>query len=79
MHESCITFLSDDSGILNKSTLERLREVVSCTGRSYSDPILDDKGKVDQEASRRVEFLFRLKDEEMIREMIEILSGDAES
>ena len=71
--------LSDDSGILNKSTLERLREVVSCTGRSYSDPILDDKGKVDQEASRRVEFLFRLKDEEMIREMIEILSGDAES
>ena len=56
-----------------------MREVVSCTGRSYSDPILDDKGKVDQEASRRVEFLFRLKDEEMIREMIEILSGDAES
>ena len=71
--------LSDDSGILNKNTLDRLREVVSCTGRSYSDPILDDNGKIDPEASRRVEFLFRLKDEEMIREMIEILSGEGES
>ena len=37
--------------------------------------MLDDKGEVDAEASRRVEILFRLKDEDMIREMIEILSS----
>ena len=28
------------------------------------------------EASRRVEILFRLKDEEMVREMMEVLSED---
>jgi chemotaxis protein MotB len=29
------------------------------------------------DASRRVEILFRLKDEEMVREMMEILSEEA--
>ena len=37
---------------------------------------MSENGEVDMEASRRVEFLFRLKDEEMIREMIEILSAE---
>ena len=66
--------LGDDSGILTDSQLEALREVVSATGRSYSDPIYNEKGEIDMAASRRVEFLFQLKDEEMVREMIEILS-----
>jgi chemotaxis protein MotB len=37
---------------------------VTCNGRSFSQPILNDQGQIDEERSRRVEFLFRLKDEE---------------
>ncbi len=68
--------LGDNSKILTDEQLEDLRSVVSATGRSYSNPVYNDRGEVDMEASRRVEFLFRLKDEEMIREMIEILSAE---
>jgi chemotaxis protein MotB len=66
--------LGDKSDILPDKQLEEMRKLVSATGCSYSKPIYDDNGKVDMVASRRVEFLFRLKDEEMVREMIEILS-----
>lgn len=68
--------LGDNSDVITKEQLEELRSVISATGRSYSNPVLDENGEVDMEASRRVEFLFRLKDEEMIREMIEILSTE---
>lgn len=68
--------LGDNSDILTDDELSELRSVVSATGRSYSNPVYDENGEVDMEASRRVEFLFRLKDEEMIREMIEILSNE---
>ncbi|MCR5486175.1 MAG: OmpA family protein [Lachnospiraceae bacterium] len=68
--------LSDDSDILDARQLEAMRSVASVTGRSYSSPVYDARGNVDMEASRRVEFLFRLKDEEMIREMIEILNSE---
>ncbi len=70
--------LSDNNDILSDRQLELLRGVVAATGRSYSKPVYDTEGEVDMEASRRVEFLFRLKDEEMIREMIEILSAEQE-
>jgi chemotaxis protein MotB len=66
--------LSEKSGILTDSQLEAMRTLVSASGRSYSNPIYDEDGEIDMAASRRVEFLFRLKDEEMVREMIEILS-----
>ncbi len=71
--------LDDDSGILSDDKLKELREVVSATGRSYSNPVYDENGEIDMEASRRVEFLFQLKDEEMVREMIEILSQEEAS
>ncbi len=70
--------LGDNSDILPADQLESLRELVSATGRSYSSPVYDEEGEVDMEASRRVDFLFRLKDEEMVREMIEILSSGEE-
>ncbi|MBQ9549473.1 MAG: OmpA family protein [Lachnospiraceae bacterium] len=70
--------LDDNSGVVDDEQLEALRELTSATGKSYSNPILDEEGEVDMEASRRVEFLFRLKDEEMVREMIEILSDEEE-
>ena len=68
--------LDDNSNILTKSEREALKELVSATGRSYSSPVYDDNGEVDKDASRRVEFLFRLTDEEMIREMLEILNSE---
>ena len=69
--------LSDKSDVLTDDQLEEMRKLVSATGRSYSNPIYDENGEVDMEGSRRVELLFRLKDEEMVREMMEILSEEA--
>ena len=66
--------LGDDSDILKDDQLEEMRSIVSATGRSYSNPVYGEDGEVDMDASRRVEILFRLKDEEMVREMMEILS-----
>ncbi len=68
--------LDNDSDILNQRQRDALRELVSATGRSYSNPVYGSDGEVDKDASRRVEFLFRLTDEEMIREMIEILNEE---
>lgn len=65
--------LADESN-LSKAELEAFRKVVTTGGRSFSNPVLDENGEIDMDASRRVEFLFRLTDEEMIREMINILS-----
>ena len=71
--------LGDNSGILTDSQLEERRNLISATGRSYSNPIYDENGEIDMAASRRVEFLFQLKDEEMVREMIEILTEEQEA
>ncbi len=71
--------LSKESGILTEKQLEMMQEVVTTNGKSFSNPVLTEDGEVDMEASRRVDFQFRLKDEEMIREMIEILSSDKNS
>lgn len=68
--------LGDDSDILSDRQLEEMRDLISATGRSYSNPVYDEDGNIDMEASRRVEFLFQLKDEEMVREMIEILNEE---
>ena len=55
----------------------------SALAQAYPSPLdpvpYDENGEIDMEASRRVEFLFQLKDEEMVREMIEILSQEEAS
>jgi chemotaxis protein MotB len=51
-----------------------LYDILTAKGRSYSDPIYDLSGNVDMDASRRVEFKFRLKDSEMIDQIRNILS-----
>lgn len=66
--------LGDDSTILKGNQLTAMRDLISTNGKSYTDPILNQDGSVNMEASRRVEFMFTLKDEDMIREMIEILN-----
>ena len=68
--------LEDEGGVIDPGVVETLRDIVTANGRSYSDPIYDENGDVNMAASRRVEFKFRLKDEDMITEMISILSGE---
>ncbi len=62
--------LSDNNGILSQKETEYLRKIVTANGRSFSDPVYQKNGKVDMAKSRRVEFKFRLKDEEMIDAMV---------
>ena len=61
--------------ILTKAERETLEKMLSTNGKSFSEPVLDEKGEPDAVASRRVEILFRLRDEEMIREMMEIMNA----
>ena len=66
--------LEDESGIIDPDVTETLRDIVTANGRSYSNPIYNEDGTVNEEASRRVEIKFRLKEEEMVDEMMEILN-----
>lgn len=61
---------------LNRAQTAKLQELLTAKGRSYSDPVYNEDGTVNMDASRRVEFKFRLKDAEMINEMNRILSQD---
>lgn len=59
---------------LSSRQVSQLQNLLTAKGRSYSDPIYKADGSVDMDASRRVEFKFRLKDAEMIDEMNRILT-----
>ena len=59
---------------LSTRQVAQLQTLLTAKGRSYSDPVYKADGTVDMDASRRVEFKFRLKDAEMIEEMNQILT-----
>ena len=60
---------------LSSAQITQLQGLLTAKGRSYSDPIYyPGTTQVDMDASRRVEFKFRLKDAEMIDEMNRILT-----
>ena len=59
---------------LGRNQVAQLQTLLTAKGRSFSDPIYRADGSVDMDASRRVEFKFRLKDAEMIDEMNRILT-----
>ena len=61
--------LEPENGLLTEREAEALREILTVSGHSWNNPILDANGNIDMEASRRVEVKFRLKDEEMIEEL----------
>ena len=65
--------LDKDHKLLNDDELAKLEILLTANGRSYNNLKYKEDGKVDTAASRRVEFKFRLKDEEMIEEMQKIL------
>ena len=53
-----------------------LQQFLTVNGHSMANPVLDADGNVDKDASRRVEIKFRLKDEEMIDELNQIMSDE---
>ena len=58
---------------LSGNEQEVLMAKLTANGKSSSHPILTVRGEEDADASRRVEIKFRLKDEEMIAELQELI------
>ena len=67
--------LDEKYGLLSKKELDDLRGLLTANGRSWSSPIYATDGTVDMRASRRVEIKFRLKDDEMMAQLAEMLEG----
>ena len=73
---SVMAYILDDNNRAITGTMKyRLRRIATANGRSFSNPILDENGQVDKTASRRVEFKFRMQDEQMIEDMRRLLEG----
>ncbi|MCI9338164.1 MAG: OmpA family protein [Lachnospiraceae bacterium] len=76
---SVAKFCMDSRNGLTEDKIEQLKSILTVNGRSFSQPIYvrDAQGnptdQVDMEASRRVEIKFRLKEDEMIEKIQEVL------
>ena len=71
--------LDSDNG-LTDTQIQQLQELMTVNGRSYSEPIYQmNSTEVDMAASRRVEIKFRLKEDEMIEKITEVLNQGAEA
>ena len=71
--------LGDEMAGLTSAEKAVLQGIITANGRSFSDPVyMADGVTVDMDASRRVVFKFRMKDEEMIDQMSDILEGQQE-
>lgn len=55
---------------------KHLQEKLTVNGKSFTDGRNDEEGNYSAEASRRVEFKFRLKDEEILDKTRELLKGN---
>ncbi|MCM3569309.1 OmpA family protein [Neobacillus mesonae] len=62
---------SDEFPKFSKQALSK--SYITANGRGFNQPLKDAKGKVDSDRSRRVEFLFRLKDDEAIKAIQELV------
>lgn len=60
-----------------KNIQDHLKEKLTINSKSYTDYRTDEGGNYSAQDSRRVEFKFRLKDEEILQKTREILSGDS--
>lgn len=74
---SVARFCLDEANGLTKDQIEQLQSVLTVNGRSFSSPIYQTNStEVDMAASRRVEIKFRLKEEEMIDKITEVLNQE---
>lgn len=72
---SVAKFCLNDANGLPEAQTEELQRLLTVNGRSFSNPIYEmNSDKVDMAASRRVEIKFRLKEDEMINKITEILN-----
>lgn len=69
--------LSSSGNFLNEDEETNLRSKLTVNGHSMSNPVYDENGAINMDASRRVEIKFSLKDEEMINELKTILDGES--
>ena len=76
---SVAKFCMDSRNGLAEDKIEQLKSILTVNGRSFSQPVYvrDAQGnptdQVDMEASRRAEIKFRLKEDEMIEKIEEVL------
>lgn len=71
---SVARYILDSNNGLSQAKVEQLQSMLTINGRSYSSPIyVAGTGEIDMAASRRVEIKFRLKEEELIQKITEIL------
>lgn len=68
--------LDESNNVLSRDQIQILRSILTANGRSFSNPIYDENGRVDAQASRRVVFKFRLKDDEMVSAIQDLLGGE---
>lgn len=70
--------LTEASATMTPTELDRLQKILTANGRSYSDRIYKNDGTEDMDASRRVVFKFRLKDDSTIEKIRELIANDNE-
>lgn len=74
---SVAEFCLDPENGLSQEQVDQLQNMLTVNGRSYSVPIYQEgTQEVDMASSRRVEIKFRLKEEEMIERITEILEQE---
>jgi chemotaxis protein MotB len=66
--------LGDACDFLKPESIAKLKTLLTVNGCADKAPIYREDGTIDGEKSRRVEIKFRLKDQEMIQEMDELLN-----
>lgn len=70
------SFCLNQKNGLTEDQIEQFRNVLTVNGRSYSCPVYKEgTSEVDMAASRRVEIKFRLKEDEMIDKINQVLAG----
>lgn len=67
--------LSDEFTALTAKEKAWLQKMVTVNGRSSVEPVYDEEGLIDKDASRRVVIKFRLNDENMVESMLELLEN----
>lgn len=71
---SVAQFCMDEANGLNEEKIAQLQTLLTINGRAYSDPVYyENTADINMDASRRVEIKFRLKEDEMIEKIAEIL------
>lgn len=72
---SVAKFCMNSANGLTEEQIGQLQSLLTVNGRSYSSPIYQmNSDQVDMAASRRVEIKFRLKEDEMIEKITEVLN-----